>query len=302
MRRALAFVVVLVVAALAYASSLYSSVQQLDSDCAARIAAIGSPAATKKLKKEAVGLNKARTQLAKYGGGASVKDFRTIAKAGPMLVASGTTDAAILADVQAILDCFREAVDNRLANAQGVLDQLLDPPHIAFIKSQMALAKQYFNAGKNALPGNPVAAAAWFIKAYDLFGFTQARAQALLTKEQGNGPPAGVGIVSTPGSVGLSNASGVDYDVAKIRVFASVESGATTVKTYTGQSAKSLVAGFLAKGTNHMANGTTFDLYDSFLIPLATAVGGAGSRVHGRLWVFLKGEKFFVLDFDVTAM
>jgi hypothetical protein len=301
MRTLVAFVVVLFVAAVACASSLFTAVDQLDSDCAARIAAIGSPAATKKLKKEAAGLNKVRTQLAKYGGGSSVKDLRTIAKAGPLLVASGTKDPAILADVQPILDCFEQAVDGRLNNAQNVLDQLLDPPHIAFIKSQMALARQYFIAGKAALPGNPVVAAAWFIKAYDLFGFNQARAQQLLTKEQGNGPPTGVTVTSTPGAVALMNASGVDYDVAKIRVFAEVDSGATVVQTYTGQSAKSLVAGFLAKGTTHMANGTSFDLYTSFLIPLATSVGGPGARVHGRLWVFLKGEKFFVLDFDVTA-
>ena len=41
-----------------------------------------------------------------------------------------------------------------------MFDQLLDQPHVAFIKGQMALARQYFNAGKAALPGNPVVAAA----------------------------------------------------------------------------------------------------------------------------------------------
>jgi len=302
MRSLLAFVVVLIAAAVAFANFLPGAVNQLDSDCAARITAIGSPAATKKLKAEAVGLNKVRTQLAKYGGGNSVKDFRTIAKAGPMLLASGTRDTAILTDIQTIVGCFEDAVDTRLNNAQNVLDQLLDPPHVAFIKGQMQLARQYFNAGKAALPGNPVVAAAWFIKAYDLFGYNQARAQQLLNHEQGNGPPTGVSITAIQNRLGLVNASGVDYDVAKIRVFAEVDSGMSTVKTYTGQSAKSLVAGFLAKGTTHFANGTTFDLFDSFLTPLAAAAGAPGGRVHGKLWVYLKGEKFFVVDFDVSTM
>ena len=286
MRRLIAFVVLLVVAVAAYANSLSSAVQQLDADCAARIAAIGSPAATRKLKSEAVNLNKVRTQLAKYTGGATVKDLRTIAKAGPMLLASRTQDPAILADVDAVLDCLEQSVDQRFANAQEVLDDLLDPKNRIFIRGQMTLAKSYFDAGKAALPKNPALAAAWFVKAYDLYGYNKARAERLLEKEQGNGPPAGVTITSTPTEVGLANASGVDYDVAKIRVFASVESGATTVETFTGQSAKSLVAGFLAAGTNHMPNATTFDLYDSLLIPLATATGGAGARIHGRLWVF----------------
>jgi hypothetical protein len=301
MRSLIASVVVLLVAAAAFASSLYSAVQQLDSDCAARITAIGSPAPTKKLKAEAAGLNRVRTQLAKYTGGVSVKDFRTIAKAGPALLASGTRDPAILADVQTILGCFEDGVQTRLDNAQNVLDELLDPKDIAFIKGQMALARQYFNAGKAAVTTNPVVAAAWFIRAYDLYGYNQARAQQLLTKEQGNGPPTGVSIISTPGAVGLMNASGVDYDVAKIRVFAEVDSGMSAVKTYTGQSAKSLVTGFLAKGTTHLANGTTFDLFDSFLTPLAAAAGAPGGRVHGKLWVYLKGEKFFVVDFDVST-
>ena len=302
MRSVLAFVVVLLVAAVAFASSFFSVVQQLDSDCGARITAIATLPPTKKLKRESANLSKARTQLANYGGGQSVKDLKVVAKAGPFLLASGTTDAAIVADIGALLDCFEQAAENRLNNALNVVNQLLDPPHIAFIKGQMALARQYLNAGKAALPKNPVVAAAWFIKAYDLFGYNQARAQQLLNGEQGSPPPAGIGVNSSANSLEIVNSGGVDYDISRIRVFASVESGMTIVETYTGESAKSLVAGFLAKGTNHIAAGTTFDLYNSFLVPLATAAGAPGGRVHGRLWVFLKGEKFFVVDFDVSTM
>jgi hypothetical protein len=301
MRRLTTFVAILFVAVVAYASSLYPAVQQLDSDCAARIAAIGTPPATKKLAKEANGLAKVRTQLAKYTGGQSVKDLRTVGKAGPLLVASGTRDPAILTDVQTILGCFEDAVTNRLNNAQDELSLLLDPAHIAFIKTQMTLAKTYFDAGKAALPSNPVVAAAWFIKAYDLYGWNIARAQKLYGAEQGSPPPAGIGFQGSASTLAIQNVGPADYDVSKVRVFANVESNSTVVKTFSGESAKALVPTFLAaKGSNVLAASTTFDLTAPLLRPLAADAGAPTGRIYGVLWVYLKGQKFIVVRFDVT--
>jgi hypothetical protein len=301
MRRLLMFVVLLLAASVANASSLFSAVQQLDADCAARIAAIGTPPATKKLKLEAKGLAKVRTQLAKYDGGNSVADLRNIAKAGPLLLASGTKDPAIAADVSAILDCLQQMVDQRFANAQDVLDDLLDPVNRNFIKQQMQLAKSYYDKGKAALPENPSLAALWFLKAYNLYGYNQKRAEDLLEKEQGNPPPDGIAAMTSQTEFLLQNFGPDEHRVAKIRVFAELSDGLTVVKTYTGQTAKALVPTFLAvKGSNVLAVSSALDLKETLFVPLATADGAPGGRNPGVRWKTQKDQNIFVVAFDIT--
>src|SRR5690348_16038360 len=118
MRRFLAMVALLVVAASASASGVYSDAQKLKTDVDARIAAI--PATTK----EAKNLTKASAKLATYGGGSTVADFKILAAAGKFLAASGTQDQPIKDDASALVHDFCDCAAERHDAALAAIDLL----------------------------------------------------------------------------------------------------------------------------------------------------------------------------------
>lgn len=300
MRTALAFLVLLLFASLGFAD-VASGVQQLDTACANRIAAIGTPPGTKQDANEAKNLQKARDKLALYQGDNTVAAFKKVAVAGKYIFASATDDAAVLAGVQAVVDGFAEGADKRLANAQNYSSQLFDPKHAAAVDAAMAEAEAFIRKGRNAIDTNPVKASALLIKAYDLMGLVIAKARKLIEAEAGDPPPAGMSVIVGANTASLMNAGPASYDISKIRVFAIVTSNGSTVKTYSGENAKSVIPGlFAVKGSNTIAAGTSFDLTQvlSGLVPAGTA----NPRVAGVFQVTLKGEPFFDVFFDITLM
>lgn len=300
MRSTIALLVVFLLASLGFAD-VGSGVQQLDAACAARIAAIGSPPGTKQEANEAKNLQKARDKLALYDGNNTVAMLKKVAVAGKYVFLSATDDAGVLAGVQAVVDGFLEGADKRLGNAQNYLSQLYDPRHAALVETAMDEAEAFIRKGQNAMQDNPVKASALLIKAYDLMGLVIAKARKLIDAEAGDPPPAGVTVIVGPGSASLMNAGPSSYDISKIRVFAVVTSNGTTVKTYGGDSAKSVIPGlFAVKGSNTVGAGTSFDLTPILegLVPASTT----SPRVAGVLQFTMKGEPFFNVYFDVTLM
>lgn len=301
MRSSIALVLVLLLAGVAAAfASVSSGVQHLDAAAAARITAIGTPPATKALSRESKNLSKARTKLALYTGQDTVAAFKNLAAAGRLVFASGTNDPDIVAALNEIVDGFLNGADNRLQNAINAASGLHDPAHIALLNAAVKAAKAYLEQGRTLFATNPLKAAPFLIKAYDLLGAATGRAHQLVTAEAGSLPPEGLTITSDANGIGLSNASTGNYDIQKIRVFAAVTTPAGgTVKTYTGQSLKSILPSFFAvKHSNRILPAGSIDL-----TPALTGLVPAGSvnpRVVGLFEVTIKGEPFFVLAFDVT--
>jgi hypothetical protein len=304
MRSLIAFLAVLFVSASAAFADVAGAVAQLDADCLARITAIGSPAATRADAKESKGLARAREKLATYTGQNSVAALKKLAAAGVAVLASGTEDAAILADIDALVLAFAEGGDRRAQLVADAKAQLIDPKHIAAVDAAVAIADKILDKGRGLIDRNPTKAAALLITAYDYLGRVVAKAQRLGVAEAGSAPPEGLSVSAMANSLSLLNTSPSTFDIAKIRVFAAVSTGGNVVKTYVGESAKSVIPGLYAvKGSNRVpaadANPAVFDLTDVLagLVPLGTAT----PRVTGLFQVFLKGEDgFFVATFDVT--
>lgn len=296
MRSVIACLVLLVLSSLGFAD-IASSVQQLDAAAAARIAAIGDPAPNKQDAAEAKNLSKARTKLALYDGRNSVDALKNLAVAGKFVVASGTDDAAVLAAVVALVNGFADGADNRLASIESTASQLIDPKHVAVVEAASAAAEEFLRKGRASIQANPVKASALLITAYDLLGRVLLKARTLATAELGSPPPADVQVIAGVNALSLMNSGAGFYDISKVRVFVIVSSNGDTVKTYTGQDAKSVVAGlFAVKGSNRIAAGTSFDL-----MPIVEGLvpgGTTAPRVSGVFQVTLKNEAFFNVYFD----
>jgi hypothetical protein len=297
MRTLIAFLGVLLLSALALAD-VASGVQQLDVACANRIAAIGDPPASKKEANEAKNLQKARDKLALYDGNNTVAMFKKVAAAAKFVFVSATDDAAVLAGVTTIVEGFAQGADKRLDSAASQLSQLIDPKHAAVVDAAMDALEKFVEKGRNSIQANPLKASALLITAYDQLGLVIAKAKKLVEAEAGSPPPAGLTVVTDANSGSLMNAGPAFYDISKIRVFAIVTSNGSTVKTYAGESAKSVIPGlFAVKGTNRIAAATSFDLTAIYqgLVPAGTM----SPRVAGVFQVTLKGEPFFNVFFDV---
>jgi hypothetical protein len=299
MRSMIAFLALLILSTIGFAD-VGSGVQQLDGACAARIAAI-TPPASKKEANEAKNLQKARDKLALYDGNNTVAMFKKVAAAAKFVFVSATDDAAVLAGVTTIVEGFAEGADRRLDSAASQLSQLIDPRHEAVVQSAMDALERFIQKGRDSIQANPLKASALLITAYDQLGLVIVKAKKLVEAEAGDPPPAGMSVLAGATTVSLMNAGPDFYDISKIRVFAIVTSNGSTVKTYAGESAKSVIPGlFAVKGSNRIAAATSFDLTPilSGLVPAATM----NPRVAGVLQITLKGEPFFNVFFDVMLM
>ncbi len=300
MRNMIAFLALLILTSLGFAD-VGSGVQQLDAACAARIAAIGTPPSTKKEANEAKNLQKARDKLALYDGNNTVAMLKKVAAAAKFVFVAATDDAAVLAGVTTIVEGFAEGADRRLDSAASQLSQLIDPRHAAVVQSAMDALEAFIAKGRASIQANPLKASALLITAYDQLGLVIVKAKRLVEAEAGSPPPAGLSVVVGANSGSLMNAGPGFYDISKIRVFAIVSSGTTTVKTYAGESAKAVIPGlFVVKGSNRIAAATSFDLTPILagLVPQGTM----SPRVAGVFQVTLKGEPFFNVFFDVMLM
>ena len=297
MRLTIAFLLLVLWSSLGFAD-IASGVAQLDGAAAARIAAIGEPPATKPLANESKNLAKARARLALYEGKNNVEALKSLAVAGKFILASGTDDAGVLAGLLALVDGFADGADNRLSSILSAKAALIDPKHVAAVEAASAEAEAFLRKGRASLETNPAKASALLITAYDLLGRVLLKTRNLVTAEFGSPPPAGLTVLQGANSLSLMNAGPAFYDISKIRVFAIVSSNANTVKTYTGEDAKSVVPGlFAVKGSNRIAAGTSFDLMQvvSGIVPAGTQ----SPRVVGVMQVTLKGEAFFNVFLDI---
>jgi len=300
MRSILAALFLFLTAGRAFAiGEIANAARQLAADVDARIVAIGSPV-PKPLANEAKNLKLAAAKFAKYSGGERVPDLKVLAVAGKFVALSRTADAAIVNDISALVQEFADGVTYRKDRFTDFRDLLVDPAHVRALKAIEAVAAKALETGLSVLAENPVRAASGLIKAYDLFGLISDRAKKFLALEDGSPPPDGLSYDSTGSSLGLVNSGPGVYDIQKIRVFATVLDGATEVKKYTGQTAKSQIPGlFSVRGSNRIAAATTFDL----LPVMAQLVpdGVTNANVFGELHVYLKGADFFVVSFNVVV-
>lgn len=303
MRRILSALAVLVLGGAAFAADISSTAQQLGTDVAARITAIGTPSGGA-LKNELKNLNSAQAKLAKYTGQESVAALKVLAGAGKFIALSRTKDPAITQDIATLLDAMCDGVKRRQGFFDDARSQLVDPKHVALVDAAVRAADQAFDGGKAAVASNPVKAAALIIKAYDLFGLMTAKTRKLVTAEDGSPPPDGLSIVADASSVRIQNDSASAYDISKIRVFGAVTDGANIVKPFTGQTLKSLAPNFFsAAGSSRIgaatAGPTVYDLTAAILE--AIPPGTMNAHVAGEMQVTLKREPFFVIVFSVTA-
>lgn len=303
MRRILSALAVLVFGGAAYAADISFTAQQLGTDIAARIAAIGTPSGSA-LKNELKNLNSAQAKLAKYTGQESVAALKVLAGAGKFVALSRTHDPAITQDIATLLDAMCDGVKKRQSFFEDAKSQLVDPKHVALVDAAVKAADQAFDGGKAAVASNPVKAASLIIKAYDLFGLMTAKTRKLVTAEDGAPPPEGLNIVLGASSVQLVNSSATAYDISKIRVFGAVTDGASVVKSFTGQTLKSLAPNFFsAAGSSRIAAATAAPtVYDLTAAILETIPPGTmNAHVAGEMQVTLKREPFFVIVFSIAA-
>jgi hypothetical protein len=304
MRSILAALVLFLFAGRALAvGQIRSAAEQLTADVDARIAAIGTPT-TKPLATELKNLKSASARLAKYSGEERVPDLKVLAGAGKFIALSRTEDPAITADIHALLQAFYDGAAFRKGRFEFYNEQLVDPQHVKLLAGLDAAATKAFEAGQELLAEDPVRAAAALLKAYDLFGNISAQAKGFVAFEDGSPLPDGLTIDTTGSTLTLRNAGTGAFVVQKIRVFAAIRDGVVPVKGYSGQSAAALIPKlFAAKGSNRIPaaalDGTpgTFDLLAILarLVPNGTASPNAAGELH----IYLKGEGFVVVTFDV---
>jgi hypothetical protein len=303
MRSLLAALVVFLLAPFAFAVDVDFGVQQLDSDTLARIAVIGSPAATKTLAKEAKALQKAHEKLLTYPNAKGVAALKIVAAAAKQILLSRTSDSAILSDLSAIAAGVLDLARRREQFVNDEIARMIDPAHRAAVEAELKALAAALDRAEALLAENALKAQAGFISAYDKLGLVLLKARIFVEKEQGSPPPEGLVVVYGASSLALSNSSARTFDITSLRIFGIVSDAGGTVKTYTGEEAKSVIPGlFSVKFSNRIPAGTTapvsFDLTPVLngLVPQGTV----NPRVQVLLWVTVKGQPFFVIPVDVT--
>jgi hypothetical protein len=305
MRSILAVLWVLVLSGAAFAGAISDAAAQLALDVQSRLDAIALLPRTKELAAESSNLKKAAAKLAKYGGVENVAGLKVLAGAGKYVALSRTTDAAITADIVALLNAFLEGAQYRQGRYEMFKELLLDPKHLKALQTLEASALRTLEAAEAALATNPVRAATLLVKAYDRFGLISDRAKRFGILEDGSPPPDGLTFLTSEFGVSLVNTRTVGYAIDRIRVFGAMNDGPTLVRGFTGQSAEALVPGlFAAQFSDRIlaafgANPSVFDLTNVLvrLIPEGTVAPNASGEFH----VYLKGRSgFFVVPFAVN--
>jgi hypothetical protein len=241
MRAILCALLLTLLAAAAFAAPLPDEVTKLAVDVDARIAALGAPPATREAAAEQKQLVKAKAKLALYRGENDLADFKALAAAGKALVASHTTDAAVTADATAVINAICDLATTREGLAEDVQALLTDPRNVATVDRAINAAEAILGDAKAVLATNPVKAQALAVKAWTKFGKAGAKAEKLLVAEAGGPLPSGLSVQSTPLSLFLINSGTHAYDIAKVRVFLTISSAGSTVRTIDGRDAKELI-------------------------------------------------------------
>ena len=147
MRALIAFLVLMFLGPAALFADVASAVDKLRLDVDARIAAIGEPAT-----KESKALTKAKNKLALYTGHNDVAGVKILAAGGKLLIASRTTDQAILADVVLVVNGILELADRRRDAINDAIADMVDPSHADAVRAAVADAEALYQVRGAGLP------------------------------------------------------------------------------------------------------------------------------------------------------
>jgi hypothetical protein len=275
-------------------------VRQLDADLESRIAAIARPSSA-----ESKGLAAARKRILRYKGRDDVADFRTLGAVVSLVVSSRTRDDAVRADMRAVIDAMFDRFQRRLDFVAIEVGSMVDPLNVAAIEKAKQVPERLVARARAAIDDDPVRVTALVTKGYDLLGLVLLKAKQLVEKEYGSPPPEGLAVAGPADAPFLQNSAMRSYDIAKVRVFAVVLSGAAEVTSYAGDDARTLIPDlFAVRRSNRIpAAGASAAVFPLGEILLALVPSGTpDARVSGALWIYLKGvPSFFIVPFDVTA-